>query len=232
VADEELLDLRDVHKSYGEGELAQEVLHGIDLRIDRGEFTAITGPSGSGKSTLLHLIGLLDRPTSGTIVLGGRDTSSFTDAERTDFRGRGVGFVFQFHYLLNAFSSIENVMMPMMAIHGREEPWMRERARQLLDGVGLSEKIDSRPAHLSGGQQQRVAIARALAMDGQLVLADEPTGNLDTESGEQVFTLLRRFNRDRKTAFVVVTHDHRIASQCDRVIVLVDGAIVADNRFR
>jgi lipoprotein-releasing system ATP-binding protein len=231
VADHELLELRDLHKSYGQGELAQEVLHGIDLRIDRGEFTAITGPSGSGKSTLLHLIGLLDRPTSGSIFLRGRDARSLTDAERTDFRGRTLGFVFQFHYLLNAFSAIENVMMPMMAIQGREEPWMRERARELLDGVGLSEKVDSRASNLSGGQQQRVAIARALAMDGQLVLADEPTGNLDTESGEQVFTLLRRFNRDRRTAFVIVTHDHRIANQCDRVIVLVDGRIIADNRF-
>lgn len=226
-----LLELRGVHKSYGEGELAEEVLHGIDFSIRQGEFTAITGPSGSGKSTLLNLIGLLDRATSGTILLEGREVESLTDSERTSLRGRTLGFVFQFHYLLSAFTAIENVMMPMLAIHGTEKPGMRQRAGQLLDRVGLSAKLGSPASKLSGGQQQRVAIARALAMDARLVLADEPTGNLDTETGEQVFQLLREFNRERKTAFAVVTHDPRIAQRCDRVIVLVDGRVVADNRF-
>jgi lipoprotein-releasing system ATP-binding protein len=231
VAENELLELRGVRKSYGEGDLAQEVLHGINLHVGRGEFTAIVGPSGSGKSTLLHLIGLLDHPTGGSIILDGRDSGGLSDTERTDLRGRSLGFVFQFHYLLNAFTALENVMMPMLAIHGTEQPWMRERARELLERVGLSDKIDSRANNLSGGQQQRVAIARALAMDAKIVLADEPTGNLDTETGDQVFLLLREFNRERHTAFVVVTHDQRIAGRCDRVIVLVDGSVVADNSF-
>ncbi len=225
-----LLALRDVHKSYGTGDVVEEVLHGINVSLDRGEFAALIGPSGSGKSTLLNLIGLLDRPTSGTILLAGRDTESLDEREKTDFRGRTLGFVFQFHHLLPAFTAEENVMMPLLAVSGREQPGMRERARHLLEQVGLPEKARVRSNRLSGGQQQRVAIARALAASPDLVLADEPTGNLDTASGDQVFDLLRRFAAEEKTSFLVVTHDSRIADRCDRVIELVDGRVVSDVR--
>ncbi|MGZ7081278.1 MAG: ABC transporter ATP-binding protein [Thermoanaerobaculia bacterium] len=226
MADEPLLALRDVHKSYGSGEVVEEVLHGIDIAVNRGEFVALIGPSGSGKSTLLNVIGLLDRPTAGVVMLAGRDTTAFDERERTNFRGRTLGFVFQFHYLLPAFTAEENVMMPLLAVRGREEAWMRERAGFLLDRVGLAEKRGSRTNKLSGGEQQRVAIARALAGKPALVLADEPTGNLDTETGNQVFGLLREFAQEEKTTFLVVTHDTRIASRCDRVIELVDGRVV------
>ncbi|MGZ4778602.1 MAG: ABC transporter ATP-binding protein [Thermoanaerobaculia bacterium] len=226
MADEPLLALRDVHKSYGSGEVVEEVLHGIDIAVNRGEFVALIGPSGSGKSTLLNVIGLLDRPTAGVVMLAGRDTTAFDERERTNFRGRTLGFVFQFHYLLPAFTAEENVMMPLLAVRGREEAWMRERAGFLLERVGLAQKRGSRTNKLSGGQQQRVAIARALAGKPALVLADEPTGNLDTETGNQVFGLLREFAEEEKTTFLVVTHDTRIASRCDRVIELVDGRVV------
>ncbi|MFA6957203.1 MAG: ABC transporter ATP-binding protein [Thermoanaerobaculia bacterium] len=219
-----LVNLRAVRKSYGE-EVVTEVLHGIDLEIAHGEFTALMGPSGSGKSTLLNLLGLLDRATSGTIDIAGAETTELGDAGRTKLRGETLGFVFQFHHLLRAFTALENVMMPMIATRGRIEEWMVERARELLVSVGLEDRIDYAATKLSGGQQQRVAIARALAMHPPLVLADEPTGNLDTETGDQVFDLLRDFNRKLGTTFLVVTHDARIAERCDRVIELVDGRI-------
>jgi lipoprotein-releasing system ATP-binding protein len=219
-----LVSLRAVRKSYGE-EVVTEVLHGIDLEIAHGEFTALMGPSGSGKSTLLNLLGLLDRATSGTIEIAGSDTTELDDEGRTKLRGTTLGFVFQFHHLLRAFTALENVMMPMIATRGRIEEWMVDRARELLVSVSLEDRIDYAATKLSGGQQQRVAIARALAMHPPLVLADEPTGNLDTETGDQVFDLLREFNRKLGTTFLVVTHDPRIADRCDRVIELVDGRI-------
>lgn len=223
----ELLRLEAVHKSYGDHVLTP-VLHGIDLVLEEGEFAALTGPSGSGKSTLLNLIGLLDQPTSGEIFLAGQPTSTLDDAERTRLRANRLGFVFQFHHLLPAFSAVENVELPLLADRGRRDAEMRERAAGLLDEVGLSDRINYPATDLSGGQQQRVAIARALVGWPPLVLADEPTGNLDTESGEQAFRLLRRFNETRGTAFLIVTHDERIARQCDRVIHLVDGRVVSD----
>jgi lipoprotein-releasing system ATP-binding protein len=219
-----LVHLGAVRKSYGE-EVVTEVLHGIDLEIARGEFTALMGPSGSGKSTLLNLLGLLDRATSGTIEIDGTDTTSLDDEGRTRLRGTTLGFVFQFHHLLRAFTALENVMMPMIATRGRIEQPMLDRARELLVAVGLEDRIDYAATKLSGGQQQRVAIARALAMHPPLVLADEPTGNLDTETGDQVFELLRDFNRRMGITFLVVTHDSRIAERCDRVVELVDGRI-------
>lgn len=227
--EEPLLLLEGVRRSFGE-KVVTEVLHGIDLRLDHGEFTALIGPSGSGKSTLLHLLGLLDRPTSGRIVLAGRDVSELSEEERTELRGRTLGFIFQFHHLLPEFTAEENVYMPMLAVRGREEPGMRERARKLLTAIGLADRMTYRVTDLSGGQQQRVAIARALAMSPPLVLADEPTGNLDTETGDQVFALLRRFNQEDGTAFLIVTHDPRIAERCDRVIDLVDGRVRSDRR--
>ncbi|MCU0242625.1 MAG: ABC transporter ATP-binding protein [Vicinamibacteria bacterium] len=223
----ELLRVSGVIKEYG-ARAVTRVLHGIDLTLATGEFAALMGPSGSGKSTLLHLLGLLDRPTAGRIDLSGLDTVSLDDNARTVLRGRSLGFVFQFHHLLPAFTAVENVMMPLLADRGRYHRDLRTRAARLLDEVSLGERLDQRVSDMSGGQQQRVSIARALVMEPALVLADEPTGNLDSESGDQVFALLRRFNRERRTAFLIVTHDARLARRCDRVIHLVDGRLRSD----
>jgi lipoprotein-releasing system ATP-binding protein len=216
-----------VRKQFGE-RVITEVLHGVDLTLRQGEFATLIGPSGSGKSTLLNLIGLLDRPTAGRILIAGTDTTTLDDTALTRFRGRTLGFVFQFHHLLPAFTALENVMLPGYAQEGRPTEALRLRARELLVAVGLEDKIGARTSEMSGGQQQRVAIARALAHDPELVLADEPTGNLDTASADEVFELLRRFNRERGTTFLVVTHDPRIAARSDRVVEMVDGRVVRD----
>jgi lipoprotein-releasing system ATP-binding protein len=226
---EPLLRLERVTKEYGHT-VVTRVLHGIDLTLTPGEFTALIGPSGSGKSTLLHLLGLLDRPTGGRIRIAGEDTGTLDDAETTRFRARTIGFVFQFHHLLPAFTALENVMMPLLAWRGRADAEMVARASNLLSRVHLEDRTHFNVTDLSGGQQQRVAIARALAMDPALVLADEPTGNLDTQSGDNVFALLREFNREQGTTFLIVTHDPRLAARCDRVIELVDGRIRGDVR--
>jgi len=224
-----VLELSDVHKSYGTGSpLEVEILHGIDLRLQRGEFAALIGPSGSGKSTLLNLIGLLDRPTGGHLAIDGQPTSGLDDTGLTRLRGRRIGFVFQHHLLIPAFTALENVMMPMLVDRGRPDAEMRERAATLLEQVGLGERMNNPASQLSGGQQQRVAIARALVMQPSLVLADEPTGNLDTHSADGVFALMREINVARQTTFLIVTHDPRLAQRCDRHIELVDGRIVAD----
>jgi len=216
-----------VRKTYGE-RVVTEVLKGIDLRLMPGEFCALTGPSGSGKTTLLNLIGLLDRPTSGQIRIAGRDTGPLSDAGRTDLRGDALGFVFQFHHLLPAFSALENVMMPLLARHGSPKPWIREKASTLLEEVGLGHRVRYRATDLSGGEQQRVAIARALVVDPILVLADEPTGNLDTETSAYVLELLHSFNERAGTSFLIVTHEEAIAASCGRVVHMVDGAISWD----
>lgn len=225
----EILRLEAVRKSYAVGTPAEtEVLHGIDLRLEAGEFAALIGPSGSGKSTLLNLIGLLDRPSSGRILLTGQETGRLSERELTQLRGEALGFVFQFHHLVGAFSARENVLLPLFAARGRLERGMQAAADELLAAVGLAQFGDRPPSQLSGGQQQRVAIARALIADPVLVLADEPTGNLDTTTADEVFALLRRFNQERGTAFLIVTHDPRLAARCDRIIELVDGRIVTD----
>ncbi|MBS0337589.1 MAG: ABC transporter ATP-binding protein [Proteobacteria bacterium] len=221
--------LEGVYKSYGIGTPAElEVLHGIDLSLRPGEFAALIGPSGGGKSTLLNLIGLLDRPTAGRLFVTGREAGVLGDTELTRLRGRNIGFVFQYHYLLPAFTAVENVMMPILAARGRPDDAMRKRAGMLLDKVGLTPWRDHMANDLSGGQQQRVAVARALAMDPALVLADEPTGNLDTKSADGVFDVLREVNESSGTTFLIVTHDPRLARRCDRIIELVDGNIVSD----
>ena len=227
-----LLRLDGVVKEYGGGEVRTRVLHGVDLTLERGEFTALIGPSGSGKSTLLNLIGLLDRPTEGRVVLAGQDTRALDDDGLTGYRGRTVGFVFQFHHLLPEFTALENVMLPMMAARGRQTPDMAECASTLLGQVGLGDFLHRRAPLLSGGQQQRVAIARALAMAPRLVLADEPTGNLDTRSADGIFALLREVNQKAGVTFLVVTHDPRLAARCDRIVELVDGRIVSDRPHR
>ena len=216
-------------KEFGTRTL-NRALDGVNLTVAAGEFAALTGPSGSGKSTLLNLIGLLDRPTSGRVRIAGTDTSGLDDAALTALRAHTLGFVFQFHHLLPAFSAVENVMLPAWGDQGFPSAAMRARAEQLLSDVGLADRMHFRTTDMSGGQQQRVAIARALAGGPRMVLADEPTGNLDTESAGEVFELMRRFHRDSGTTFLVVTHDPRIAARCDRVIELVDGRITSDVR--
>jgi lipoprotein-releasing system ATP-binding protein len=227
---EPVLQLQGVTKDYGE-EVVTRVLHGIDLTLQPAEFVALVGPSGSGKSTLLNVIGLLDRPGGGRVLIQGQDTSELDDDQLARLRARTLGFIFQFHHLLGAFSALENVMMPLLADQGRPTREMRERALALLHDVGLADRADSQPSRMSGGQQQRVAIARALVTSPALVLADEPTGNLDTGTSAQVFELLRRFNVERRTAFLIVTHDLRLAGQCDRIVEIVDGRLRRDERI-
>ena len=226
---EPLLRVERVVREYGE-RVRTRALAGVDLWIDRGEMTALVGPSGSGKSTLLNIVGLLDRPTSGRVVLDGVDTSGLDDRGLTAMRARTLGFIFQFHHLLPAFTALENVVLPALADAGRPDRGMYARAGQVLRQVGLEEKLRVRVGDLSGGQQQRVAVARALAGRPALVLADEPTGNLDTGTAGEVFDLMQRFNGELGTTFLIVTHDPRIAGRCGRVVELVDGRIVTDRR--
>jgi lipoprotein-releasing system ATP-binding protein len=223
-----VLWLEGVRKSYALGTPAEtEVLHGVDLLLARGEFCALMGPSGSGKSTLLNIVGLLDRPDAGHVRIEGQDTVDLDEARLTALRGRSIGFVFQYHHLISAFTALENVMMPMLLQRGRADDAAIARARTLLEQVGLLPWQDKRASNLSGGQQQRVAIARALALQPALILADEPTGNLDTKSADGVFTLLRQVNQQQGTAVLMVTHNRDLAARCDRIVQLVDGRIVA-----
>jgi lipoprotein-releasing system ATP-binding protein len=222
-----ILTVTGVVRDYGE-RVTTRALAGVDLVLARGEFAALIGPSGSGKSTLLNIIGLLDRPTAGRVVLAGTDTSGLDEHALTALRARTLGFVFQFHHLLPAFTAVENVMLPAWADEGMPSRGMRARAEELLRAVGLADRAHYRTNDLSGGQQQRVAIARALARRPALVLADEPTGNLDTASSDEIFDLMRRFNRDFGTTFLVVTHDARIADRCSRIIEIVDGLVKSD----
>ncbi len=222
-----ILRLSDIHKRYNIGTPVEaEVLHGIDLALAEAEFVALKGPSGSGKSTLLNIIGLLERPTSGTLELAGRQTQSLADRELTGLRGATIGFVFQFHHLLPAFTAVENVLLPSIIANGSATAEAEALAFELLAAVGLRGAEHKRPGELSGGMQQRVAIARALSLKPRLILADEPTGNLDTVTADEIFALLRVFNRDHGSACLIVTHDPRLAERCDRVIELVDGRIV------
>jgi lipoprotein-releasing system ATP-binding protein len=202
----------------------------VSLTVDEHEFIAITGPSGSGKSSLLYLLGLLDRPTSGTLRIAGQDTSSLDDAALARLRLEMLGFVFQFHFLLPEFSVLENVKLPMRKAGRLSSTAMRDRAASLLEELGLAGHLDKRPDQLSGGQRQRVAVARALANDPHVVLADEPTGSLDSKSSEQVFQILRDLVKKRGKTVIAVTHDMDIATRVDRRIHLVDGAVVSDER--
>lgn len=223
---DQIYSLQGITKSYNVGTPAEaRVLHDIDLDIDRGEFLALIGPSGSGKSTLLNIIGLLDRPSSGRLVIDGQDAGALNDAGLTHLRGHKIGFVFQYHYLLSAFTARENVMLPMVADRGFATALMEQHAAELLDQVVLGAYANHPAMNMSGGQQQRVAIARALAMDPPLVLADEPTGNLDTQSAQGVFALMREINQRRGTTFVMVTHNLALARRCDRIIEVVDGHV-------
>ena len=224
-----LIELAEIRKSYNLGLPSEaEVLHGLNLRVNHGEFVALMGPSGSGKSTLLNIVGLLEHAGAGSYRLQGREVNGLNDTELTLLRRSSIGFVFQFHHLLPAFSALENVTMPALMREGRVSARQLAHARELLAAVGLANALDKRPAELSGGMQQRVAIARALVQEPALVLADEPTGNLDTASSDEVFVQLRRMHAERGVTFIIVTHDPRLGARCDRVVELVDGQISRD----
>jgi lipoprotein-releasing system ATP-binding protein len=223
---EPLIVASGVVKGYRTSAGYVSVLEGVDLAVAEGEMLAITGASGVGKSTLLHVLGTLDRPESGTVVVGGEDVFRLPEARLRLFRNRTLGFVFQFHHLLPEFSALENVMMPLLV--GRTgEGEARQRAFALLDELGLRPRADHRPGALSGGEQQRVAVARALVASPRAVLADEPTGNLDEDTGETLHALLRRLNRDKGVTIVVVTHNERLAAACDRRLRLEAGRLQA-----
>jgi lipoprotein-releasing system ATP-binding protein len=226
----EVLRMHGLRKSYNVGLATEvEVLHGLDMTLARSDFAALVGASGSGKSTLLNLIGLLDTPTAGELFLLGEPTRDMDDTRRTALRGSAIGFVFQFHHLISAFSALENVLMPLMIARGRPSAADIDLARSLLNEVGMDAFADRKSDQLSGGQQQRVAIARALVARPALLLADEPTGNLDSHSSADVFTLFRRFNEKFGCSVLLVTHDERLSSACDRVVTLEDGRIVSDS---
>lgn len=223
-----IVETVELSKSYGNG-IKTWALRGLDFQIDPGEFLAIVGASGSGKSTLLNLVGALDRPSSGKILIDGIDTSTLDDLGLARLRGDTIGFVFQFHYLLAEFNVLENAMMPLVI---RKQPTKEEKkwVTDLLERVGLGGRFRCKPNELSGGQQQRVAIVRALANRPSLILADEPTGNLDSENGALVFELLTELNREFGIAFMLVTHDDRLARKAQRIVAMGDGQIVADYR--
>ncbi|MGL5209575.1 ABC transporter ATP-binding protein [Cetobacterium sp.] len=224
----EVLQLINIDKSYGE-KIVTKVLNNINLTFYEGEFTAIIGQSGSGKSTLLNIIGSLDKPTSGDILFRGDNISHFTNNDMANFRNRSIGFIFQFHFLLPEFTVLENVLMPTWIKYGYDTEKDKEKALELLEYVGLKDFINRNSNNLSGGQQQRVAIARALMNNSSIILADEPTGNLDSESSKQIYKLLREINLKFKTTFIIVTHDPRISDMCDRVIEIMDGRIIRDD---
>ncbi|MCW5721456.1 MAG: ABC transporter ATP-binding protein [Devosia sp.] len=218
-----LLEVRGLVKTYGEGEAETRVLKGLSLGLDEGELSALLGPSGSGKSTLLTILGTLMKPSSGQHVMLGEDLTKASDRDLTEFRNRHIGFVFQFHHLLPDFTALENVIFPAAVRAGRETAQARARGRELLVRVGLESRIDFLATKLSGGQKQRVAIARALMNRPELVLADEPTGNLDRESAIQVMDLIAEINAQEKTTFLISTHDEKIADSCRRRILVEDG---------
>ena len=220
-----LLEVRDLVKTYGEGETATRVLRGLNLRMEPGELSALLGPSGSGKSTLLTILGTLMRATSGHQEMLGEDLNRASDRELTEFRNLHIGFVFQFHHLLPDFTALENVIFPAAVRAGRESEALRERGKHLLERVGLADRIDFLATELSGGQKQRVAVARALMNQPALVLADEPTGNLDRESADQVMRLIEEINEEEHTTFLISTHDEKIAAYCRRLIRVVDGKV-------
>lgn len=223
-----LVEVRDLVKTYGDGATASHVLRGLSMTLDRGEMVALIGASGSGKSTLLNILGTLMRPTSGRFAMLGTDLTQADDTAVTGFRNRHIGFVFQFHNLLPDFTALENVIFPAAVRDGRETAAARARGRDLLGRVGLGHRIGHRTGQLSGGQKQRVAIARALMNQPELVLADEPTGNLDRGSAGQVMELIAEINRMEGTTFLISTHDSQIAAVCGRQLHISDGLIGED----
>lgn len=220
-----IIDLEGVWKTYHVGDVEVHALRGLTLKVKKGEFLAVMGPSGSGKSTAMNMIGCLDVPTKGRIKLEGQDISSLNESTLAQIRGRKIGFIFQKFNLIPTLTAKENIMLPM-TFQGKGQKEKEDRAEMLLNLVGLGERINHLPTELSGGQQQRVAIARALANDPDVILADEPTGNLDTKTGESVMDYLKKLNREEKKTIIMVTHDPDIAKEADRVEYLRDGTII------
>ncbi|MEI8131923.1 MAG: ABC transporter ATP-binding protein [Leptolinea sp.] len=220
------VETQDLYRIYGNGDEVR-ALDGVNLTIAPGEFAAVMGPSGCGKSTLLNVLGALDRPTSGKVVINGEDLSQVKDLDT--FRGKAVGFIFQLHNLLPTLTSLENVEIPMQEYNSAKE--RHNRAEELLEMVGLTQRANHLPGQLSGGQRQRVAIARALANRPSLILADEPTGNLDSVNGHELIKLLQDLNKSQGTTFILVTHDHEVAAQTSRVIRMADGKIISDEKI-
>ncbi len=226
---EPLVVARDVKKTFVHEGKVVPVLNGVDLSVAKGEMLCVVGPSGTGKSTLLHILGTLDLPTSGSITYEGRDVTRLSSSELARFRNRTLGFVFQFHHLMPEFDALENVMMPGL-VHGLPRAPLKKRARELLEEVGLAHRLAHRPGELSGGEQQRVALARALVLDPALILADEPTGNLDSRTSEQVHQLFFELNARRGTTFLIVTHSRDMAQRMPRVVTMRDGVVERDER--
>jgi lipoprotein-releasing system ATP-binding protein len=218
-----LIEAIQVHKSFKTEAGELNILRGINLTIAEGEMLGIVGASGAGKSTLLHILGALDKPSSGKVLFQGKDVFSLDDARLAEFRNSSIGFVFQFHHLLPEFNSIENVMLPGL-ISNRPYKETEKRAKQILEELGLSKRLKHRPGELSGGEQQRVAVARALLQNPKIVLADEPTGNLDTTTGNSLFDLFIELNRKNRTTFVIVTHNKTLSDHCHRVLEMADGS--------
>ncbi|MCK4894218.1 MAG: ABC transporter ATP-binding protein [Calditrichia bacterium] len=228
---EYILEAHQIEKHYPSGPETLKVLKGINLKIKTGEILVIMGPSGVGKSTLLHIMGTLDKPTFGEIIIDGQRVSNFKEVEISQFRNRNIGFVFQFHYLLPEFNARENLLIPLM-IKGKNWKDDISRADDLLTEVGLEKRLHHRPSQLSGGELQRVAVARALINQPKLILADEPTGNLDMQNSHALFDLILKLNEKYKQTFVIVTHNEMFASQCHRVIHLLDGTIDTEEQIR
>ncbi len=219
-----MITIHDLYKSFPMGDRQVQVLRGIRLEIRRGELVSVVGASGAGKSTLLHIIGTLEQPTSGTVLFDGTNIFQLSEEARAEFRNRRIGFVFQFHHLLPEFTALENVCLPAL-VQRRSMSEVEREASELLGRVNLGHRLHHKPGELSGGEQQRVAVARALIQHPDLVLADEPTGNLDTHTGDDLFALLRDLNRANGTTFVIVTHNEKLSAQADRIIHMEDGRI-------
>ncbi len=223
-----VIELRKINKIYGSGQFQTHVLHDLDLEIPEGTFNSIIGQSGSGKSTLLNIVGTLDQPTHGEVYINGKRTDQMSKKELAILRNETLGFIFQFHYLLPEFTALENVLMPFRIRHGRVPEGDLKRAQEIMDLVGLSKVKNNNATKMSGGQQQRTAIARALMNNPKIILADEPTGNLDSDTTETIYNLLREINERLGTTFVIITHDRRIAEKADRIIEIQDGRIALD----
>lgn len=222
-----ILELKNINKIYGK-EIKTQVLYNIDLAFEEGSFNSIIGQSGSGKSTLLNIIGTLDKPTSGELFIDGVDVKKMSNSQLSALRNQKIGFVFQFHYLLPEFTALENVLMPYEIEKGKITKEVLEKAKEYMKLVGLEEVMNNNSTKMSGGQQQRTAIARALINQPKIILADEPTGNLDSESTEMIYELMRKINQEFGTTFVIITHDRRIAEKADRIVEIRDGRIHID----
>ena len=224
-----IIEIKDLYKVYDEKSMPVKAINGINISIEEGEFTAIVGPSGSGKTTLLNIIGGLDDPTKGDVIIDNVRINELTESQKTDFRMRNIGFVFQAYNLIPVFTARENVEF-IMHLQGQTKTDRTIRAEELLQAVGLNDRMESRPANLSGGQQQRVAVARALASRPKFILADEPTANLDSKSTENLLDIMEKLNKDENITFIFSTHDQRVVNKARRVITIEDGKVVSDNK--